>query len=187
MQTEAARNFILHKLEKELPPHLTYHNVAHTKSVFIHAKELALAEDIDGEALDLLLTAALFHDTGFLEIYQGHEAVSCRIARDILGNFAYTPEQIDKICGIIMATHMPQQPQTLSERIICDADLYYLGTDDYWITAEALYQELQHRGGHKSRKEWMEEQSSFLRRHRYFTPAAVEKLSSKQQNNLESL
>lgn len=190
MQTEAARTFILHKLENELLPYLTYHNRAHTESVFIHAGELARASEIgkiEGEDLDILLTAALFHDTGFLRTYQGHEEASCVIARESLRDFGYTTEQTEKVCRLIMATRMPQRPQTHSQEIICDADLYYLGTGDYGAIAESLYQELLHTGVCKSREEWAEEQIIFLQTHRYWTATAIERLAKKQQKNLESL
>jgi predicted metal-dependent HD superfamily phosphohydrolase len=102
-------------------------------------------------------------------------------------DFDYTPEQIDQVCRIIMATRMPQKPRTHLEEIICDADLYYLGTGDYRAIAESLYEELQHAGVYKSREEWVEEQQVFLRAHRYFSPAAIKTLFAGQQQNLLSV
>jgi uncharacterized membrane-anchored protein YitT (DUF2179 family)/HD superfamily phosphodiesterase len=187
MRTEAAEVFIIHKLEKELPHYLTYHNVQHTKNVIRYAKELAVAEAIGGEDMDILLTAAAFHDTGFIETYSNHEEASCTIARNTLKNFGYTAEQTEHVCRLILATCMPQQPQTRLEEIICDADLYYIGTSQYVQGAEALYHELQHTGIRKSRKEWMEEQRAFLITHRYFTDTANTKLAGRQQQNLDAL
>jgi len=187
MQTEAVEILILNKLEKELPHHLTYHSLQHTKNVLRHARELAASEGVTGEDLDILLTAAVFHDTGFIETYQGHEEVSCQTARKILPAHSYTEEQIEKVCEVIMATKMPQQPTTQLGRIICDADLYYLGTANYVAGSEALYHELQHMGATTSRKEWMEKQSSFLTDHQYFTASARARLDDKKKQNFEAL
>ncbi len=187
MQTEAVEILILNKLEKELPHHLTYHNLQHTKNVVRYARELATSEGVTVEELDILLTAAVFHDTGFIETYQGHEEVSCETARKILPAYNYSAEQIDKVCEVIMATKMPQQPTTQLGRIICDADLYYLGTTNYVAGSEALYHELQHMGATTSRKEWMDRQSSFLTEHKYFTASARGRLDEKKQQNFEAL
>ena len=187
MQTEAVELLIFNRLEKELPHHLTYHNLQHTKNVLRYAKELALGEGVTGEDLTILSTAAILHDTGFIETYQNHEAASCGIARKTLPAYGYTDAQIDRVCQVIMATKMPQAPQTKLGEIICDADLYYLGTPQYVAGSEALYHELQHTGATKSRKEWMGMQSAFLSSHRYFTATAREKLDDKKKRNFEAL
>ena len=45
-----------------------------------------------------------------------------------------------------MATKMPQAPQNKLQQIICDADLYYLGTDTYLSKSNKLYKELHESG-----------------------------------------
>src|SRR6202453_4851548 len=98
MEFEKAKAFILDKLERELPEDLAYHNIAHTRDVYSAAETLARMEKIAGEDLTLLLTAVLFHDSGFLETPKEHEQISCRIAREYLPRYDYTPEQIERIC-----------------------------------------------------------------------------------------
>jgi uncharacterized membrane-anchored protein YitT (DUF2179 family)/predicted metal-dependent HD superfamily phosphohydrolase len=187
MQFDKAQRFILDKLTKELPSYLSYHNVQHTKEVTRYAEELASAENIVGDDLILLRTAALFHDSGFLEAYQGHEEISCSIAETFLPHYDYSTEQIQQISKIIMATRIPQTPENKLGEILCDADLYYLGTDNYTAGAENLYQELYSVGLIKSREEWKHEQISFLHSHHYFTNIANENLSPLQHQNLLSL
>ena len=85
-------------------------------------KELAREENVEGHDLVLLKTAACYHDSGFMVKGKGHEKESCKIVREILPGFKYTPVDIEINCGIIMATMIPQQPHTHLERIICDAD-----------------------------------------------------------------
>jgi uncharacterized membrane-anchored protein YitT (DUF2179 family)/HD superfamily phosphodiesterase len=184
MQVAAAGAFIIDKLARELPAHLSYHNVDHTKAVLKHTLELAAAEDVTGEDLDLLSTAAVFHDAGFLEKYAGHEEVSCNLAREYLPQFEYTDEQINTICEMIMATKVPQSPKSLLAEILCDADLYYLGTDDYAVMAEKLYQEFLKEGVATSKMEWQRQQINFIESHEYFTDTAGTMLSGKMEKNL---
>lgn len=184
MQVEAAASFILDKLKKELPSYLSYHNVEHTQKVLKHALEIATEENITGEELDILCTAALFHDAGFIEKYTGHEEVSCRIAKEYLPQFDYSEKEIDEICELIMATKLPQTPKNRLAEILCDADLYYLGTDDYSFIAEKLYPEFLKHGFAKDKMDWQRHQITFLEAHQYFTEIAREQLAGKQKKNL---
>lgn len=184
MQVEAAGSFIIDKLEKELPAYLVYHNVGHTQQVLKHALALAAAEGITGKELDLLCTAALFHDAGFIEKYTGHEEVSCHIAQEHLPQFGYTPAEIKAICELIMATKIPQTPKSYLAKILCDADLYYLGTDDYGVMTEKLYPEFLKQGFAKNKMEWQRQQIAFLESHQYFTTTAREQLTGMQKKNL---
>ena len=143
MRFEEVRFFLLTKLQNELPANLSYHNVQHTRDVMAASEELASLENILGEELLILKTAALFHDSGYLTAYEGHEDNSCKLAKSILPDFGYTSENIGEVCLLIKATQLPQLPLNKSARILCDADLYYLGTADYKENAENLYQEMQ--------------------------------------------
>jgi uncharacterized membrane-anchored protein YitT (DUF2179 family)/predicted metal-dependent HD superfamily phosphohydrolase len=187
MQLEDVCSFILQKLEKELPNYLSYHNAQHTTDVIQYAKDLASSENISDSEVNLLITAAIFHDAGFLETYSGHEQVSCSMAEKFLPQFGYTNEDINLVCLLIMATRLPQKPKSKLAQILCDADLYYLGTDSYKSKAENLYLELHSVGLVRTREEWMEQQVKFLRVHRYFTDEARQKLSLIQLQNLQSL
>ncbi|HVZ96238.1 MAG TPA: YitT family protein [Chitinophagaceae bacterium] len=187
MQVEKLKDFIFKKLEQELAPHLAYHNAAHTRSVFNHTKELAAAEKINGESRQLLLTAALLHDAGFLKAYDDHEEASCEIAADILPDFGYTHEQIEKVAEIIMATKLPQQPKSKLGEILCDADLYYIGTNRYTTTAQKLYHELQNKGIFHNKNEWTQKQVEFIKSHKFYTHTARQKLDKKKQENLRML
>ncbi|MEZ4827041.1 MAG: HD domain-containing protein [Bacteroidia bacterium] len=131
------------KLKDELPESLTYHGIHHTMDVLDAAVEIGESEGIQGEELILLKTAALYHDSGFTKTYQGHEAEGCDIAKEYLPRFGYSSEQIEKICGMIMATRIPQTPCNLLEKILCDADLYYLGRNDFYPVGNSLFQEFQ--------------------------------------------
>lgn len=173
MQFQDAKTYISKRLRKELPKHLSYHSTAHVKDVYDSARRIAKAEGIQGEDLTLLLTAAMYHDCGFMIQPKDHERISCEIAREALPLFSYTGEQIRRICGMIEATRVPQEPRNHLEQIICDADLDYLGRDDFWTIGDKLFLELQVYGIIRNEREWDALQVRFLEGHHYFTPTAI--------------
>ncbi|MBV9988327.1 MAG: YitT family protein [Chitinophagaceae bacterium] len=184
MQPAAAQAFILDKLTHGLSASLYYHNVTHTERVMQHAALLAEAEGITGTDRDILLTAAAFHDAGFLEKHAGHEEVSCRLARECLPGFGFGENEISRICDLIMATKLPQTVSDRLSAILCDADLYYLGTDDYGKMADLLYREFLLADIVKNKMQWQRQQIDFLKAHQYFTKTAQQQLAAKQEKNL---
>lgn len=187
MQYEKAKTFILDKLQHELPQHLSYHSVGHVQDVCQAATEIARQEGIAGEDLTLLLTAALFHDSGFLFGAAEHEKKSCELVRQYLPGLDYTSEQIEKICGMIMATRIPQTPHNLLEEVLADADLDYLGRDDFFVIGDRLYEELAMYGIVNDRKDWNELQIRFLENHHYFTETAIQSRKAKKEEHLQSI
>ncbi len=153
MQFKRAGKFILNKLRNELPAHLSYHGIDHTLDVYSAAERIAKEKGISNYERKLLLTAALFHDTGFIKKRELHEVESCNFARQYLPLYGYKVAEIELICGMIMATRIPQSPKTYLEEIICDADLDYLGRDDFFRTGNKLFEELKFEGLIKNEKE----------------------------------
>jgi uncharacterized protein len=154
MELVKVKKFLLAKLKKELPRSLSYHSTEHTKDVYNSARLLARMENIKGEDLTLLLTATLFHDSGFLWQPYEHEQISCEIAMKYLPEYDYSPDQIERICGMIKATKIPQDPHNKLEELICDADLDYLGREDFLKIGNWLYKELCMYGILESEDEW---------------------------------
>ncbi|MCQ2252327.1 MAG: HD domain-containing protein [Bacteroidales bacterium] len=167
------QEYMLDKLEKELPSFLHYHNFKHTIDVVNQAELIGLGEGVDDEAILLLKTAALFHDSGHIVGYENHEYYGTQIAREILPKWKYTPEHIEKICSLIMATKLPPNPQNLLEKVMCDADLDYLGRSDFIPISNSLYDELIDQGKNIDLFSWNKNQVKFLTNHQYFTNTAL--------------
>jgi uncharacterized protein len=138
------------------------------------AQDLTKREGITGDTLQLVSTAALFHDSGFLEGHDNHEERSCHLARTYLPQYEYTDEQVEAVCKLIMVTKLPQRPSNTLERILCDADLAYLGSNHYDERAEALYNEMKAVGLISDRKEWQQLQLRFLKAHQFYTQTALQ-------------
>lgn len=164
-----AEQYILEQLEKGLKDNYTYHGIHHTIDVRDAVERIATAEKVSDEEMFILKTAALFHDAGFLQQYDNNEPIGAEKAKNLLPEFGYNDAQIRLISSLIMATSIPQIANTHLEKIICDADLDYLGRDDFDSISDTLMNELITEGKIKSRKEWDAIQVKFLSKHKYFT------------------
>ncbi len=166
------QELILDRLEKELSEHLYYHNVKHTIDVINQVELIGYGEGVDDEAILFLKTAALFHDAGHIVGYNNHEYYGCQLANEYLPKFGYKQEEIEKIEDLIMATKIPPEPQNLMEKIMCDADLDYLGRSDFIPVSNTLYKELKAQNKINDWNEWNKLQLSFISKHQYFTETA---------------
>lgn len=187
MEFQLAKDFILEKLKQELPPTLSYHSLHHVLDVYHSAEEICKAEQVGEHDTLLVLTAALFHDSGFTVRAKGHEQIGCDIAREYLPKFGYQEHDIDKICGMIMATKIPQTPYNHLEEILADSDLDYLGRDDFFTIGETLFEELKQIGFFLSEQDWNQLQIKFLESHHYFTKFAQEHRQTKKNIYLKKL
>ena len=187
MQYDRLHSFVISKLENELASHITYHNVHHTEIVIENATHLGEKENLNEHDLTLLKTAALLHDVGFLENHLNHEVLGCEFAKKNLPAFGYSPQEIEAICEMIMATKLPQTPKNHLSKILCDADLFYLGGEKYDFFANRLFNELKENGIIKSKEDWHKRQIDFLNTHHYFTKTAKQEREVKKQENKTKL
>jgi predicted metal-dependent HD superfamily phosphohydrolase len=179
---------ILLRLEQGLSKTLYYHSLHHTLDILRHAERIAMEEKVyDKEDLFLLKVACLYHDSGFLLTYKGHEDVACKLVKKELPGFKLSQEQIDIICKLIIATKIPQNPKTRLEQIICDADLDYLGRSDFFEISNKLFLELKERGFVAGETEWNIIQINFFKQHRYFTLTNKALRAPVKQSHLEMI
>ncbi len=181
------QEIILDKLEKELPDYLFYHNVKHTVDVVTEVELIGWAEGCTDEEILILKTAALFHDAGHTIEYDNHEHHGTVLAREMLPNYNYTREQIDRICEIIMSTRMPPKPKNLLESIICDSDLDYLGRSDFIPVSNTLYEELKEQNKIGALNDWNKLQVKFISGHQYFTKTARSLREVNKQKQIERI
>ncbi len=188
MNFESAKKFILDKLKKELKPNLYYHDVSHTLDVYQSIVRIAGLEQINGDDLILLKTAALYHDCGMLKAYNGHEEAGCEIATEYLPGFGYNENEIEQINKMIIATKLPQNASDHLEQIICDADLDYLGREDFFMISHRLKLEWNLQEFNiTTLKEWYKLQVDFLGNHQFFTKAAIETRDAGKLKNLNEI
>jgi predicted metal-dependent HD superfamily phosphohydrolase len=182
-----AEKHIMKVLSKGLSEKLHYHSIHHTKDVVKAVERLALMEGVTDEGLFLLKSAASYHDAGFVEKYEKNEPIGARMAEEILPKFGYTDQHISTIKELIFVTQIPHQPKNKLEEIICDADLDYLGREDFHEIADRLRVELREYGKIDSDRKWDEIQVQFLSAHTYFTQSAIGMRKALKLKHLEEI
>jgi class 3 adenylate cyclase/ligand-binding sensor domain-containing protein len=182
-----AERFIHTMLAKKLPKNLHYHSIWHTKDVTAASERLALMEGIEDEGLFLLKSAASYHDAGFIETYDNNESIGIQMAHDHLPKFGYSEQQIKRIEALIYATIFPHNPTNHLEEILCDADLDYLGRDDFWDISDKLRRELKEHGRINSDRKWDQIQVSFFQKHKYFTKSSIQLRQEKKDQHLKEI
>ncbi len=178
-------NKVISNLEQNLPSWLHYHCPEHTKHVVEKVIYIAKKEGIGEQELFLLKIAALYHDIGFIITREKHEELSCVIATQELKDFGLKLEEIEQICEMMKATEIPQKPTSHLASILADADLEYLGTDDFLKWSERLYLELLHYQPDLSENKWNEIQYNFMSKHNYHTTYCKQNREPKKLENLK--
>ncbi|MDX1427957.1 MAG: DUF5706 domain-containing protein [Salegentibacter mishustinae] len=186
---EKADDFVLNLFKEKLPNTYIYHNYKHTQRVVKSTKELISKSEINVKQEEALLLAAWLHDTGYTRTFNGHEEESVNIARDFLKQHNATPELIEDVVKNIKATKFDSVPETISEKIIKDADSSHFAKDYFEETSELLRQELElHNIKNFTTAEWIQENiRMFTEEHRFYTDYAIEEWGPAKEENLLEL
>jgi adenylate cyclase len=179
--------FMISKMEKELPQNLYYHGVHHTLDVIASVQRIAREENISDDEHLILNTAALFHDSGYIFMYHNNEELAIKMARKIMPDFGYTPNQIHIISGIIRTTKVRNKPKTHLQMIMNDADYDYLGRKDYFKVAATLHKELLGQGMKLTKTDWIKMQIRFLEKHQYYTDWSKKNRQNQKLANMAKL
>ena len=184
----AAAEWVRGRLETELPAHLTYHCAAHTIDDVVPAAErLADAEELPVRDRTVLITAAWFHDMGYIVQSEGHEYIGIAFAEGKLPDLGYGPGDVDAVAGLIRATQLPQRPENHLAGLLADADLDVLGRDDFFDSNDALRRELAAGRPDDGDAAWLDDQIMFLTQHRYHTATARGLRDRTKAHNLATL
>lgn len=175
-------------LEKSRCKSLPFHSIEHTRDVYNYSKTIAQYEEVFGPELEPVLIAALFHDTGMAETYADHEEQSVVYAQEYLKKIDYPENKIQVVTDCILATKMPQRPKTTAEKIICDADLYHLGIEEYIFRNERLRAEWEEFFNRKYTDEvWYAMNMDFLENQKYHTWFGKTVLNNRKDLNYKLL
>ena len=184
--------YIRELFKDELPAGIKYHDAEHTlhptRGVVAVANRIALAENISEHDRELLLAAAYFHDTGYIREYDKNEPIAARMAGRILKLIGYKPAEIKKVQKMILATDLARKPQSLVEKILCDADLDHLGRDDFFKRDGKLRKGRSARGIDVSDEaKWYRGTLDLITNHKYYTASQIKLREEKKQKNIEQL
>ena len=111
---------------------LHFHNRAHVQELLDATRKIAAYYKLNDRWFFIVCAAACFRDTGYLIARnESHEQKSAELAQSFLSGLEVSPEDITEIRQCILATKMPQHPESVAEKILCDADNFFLGTSDF--------------------------------------------------------
>jgi predicted metal-dependent HD superfamily phosphohydrolase len=176
----------------ELPDGIKYHDANHTlhptKGVAAVANRIAIAENISEHDRELLITAAYFHDTGYIREYDKNEPIAARMAGRILKLIGYMPTEIEKIQNMILSTDLAHEPKTHVEKILCDADLDHLGRKDFLELDGKLREGRRARGVDVSDdKKWYKGTLDLIKNHKFYTESQKKLREKEKQKNIQTL
>jgi predicted metal-dependent HD superfamily phosphohydrolase len=186
---EQAQHYVRNYFDHHVNEKLVYHNLKHTERVVEAATEISQHYQLGDADFFTVTVAAWFHDIGYLSgDSKGHEERGARMAQAYLQGTGVEKAVIEAVCRCIVATQLPQRAVGLTEQIVCDADLYHLGTDEFGDLNKLMRKEAEAVKGRKiSKDEWRRTTIRFLADHQYYTDYCRLLLNEKQLENLNNL
>jgi predicted metal-dependent HD superfamily phosphohydrolase len=181
-------DYVLNYFKTHNTDKFIYHNKKHTEDVARAVTQIANHYQLNDRDFFCVSAAAWFHDLGYMVSTQNHEEHGIAIARAFLIEHAADAGDIKTVEACIAATKMPQAPVSLLDKIICDADLFHLGTEDFAKKDQQMLEEydvLNH--AELSKLAWRQKSIKFLEAHQYHTDYCRLLLNSQKQKNLEEL
>ena len=186
---EQAKDFVEKLFKDKLSSSYTYHNLKHTTDVVSAVNKLSDSQNIVSSDKEILLVAAWFHDTGYINGCCNHEESSAAIATNFLTEYKQSADYIAKVADLIRSTTYGYLPKTASEKIIKDADYYHLSTEEYATSCNALRIEWENLNQKTySDADWVAENIDFLsNKHQYYTNFALENWQVLKEKNIKRL
>jgi predicted metal-dependent HD superfamily phosphohydrolase len=186
---EQAQHYVKSYFDKNVNEKLIYHNIKHTEMVVEAAKDIGQHYQLNDADFFTVVVAAWFHDIGYLTgDPTGHEERGAKMAQSYLEGTGVERGVIEAVSRCIIATKLPQRAVGLTEQIVCDADLYHLGTDAFGDRNKLMRKEAEALQDKKiSKDEWRKTTIRFLEGHQYYTDYCRLLLNEQQQENLKKL
>lgn len=183
------RQYVLHLLKTSLPEEMIYHSIGRTLKIDKIVKEYGNLEALPKRDILILRTAALYHDIGYIVDFKENEQYAVLMAQNTLPNYGYSPEDIDKVCQLIWITTRKNTPNSLLEKLICDANSDYIGRSDYHVVAKTLRKELALINTiDMTDLEWIDYQLNYLQyEHRYYSDLAKNIREKGKNKRIEEL
>lgn len=184
-----AQEYVTDLFQRKVDQHFTYHNLEHVQQVVAGAEEMAGYYKLSDSDRLVLLLSAWFHDAGFSSgRAEDHEKESVRLATEFLQEQNVDADIIQRVSSCIRATRMPQSPLSQVEKLMCDADLFHLGSDDFKKRSDRLKKEQEYYLRKEiPNREWRQRNIEFLESHEYFSDYAQQHREPKKQEWIKLL
>ncbi len=184
---EKVKDYVRGIFTEKFSEKIYYHNIDHTLDVVAATEIIGRECDLSPDDLEKVMIAAWFHDIGYYLGQKNHEEASADIASDFLKKEGVKDQAIEQIRNCILATKIPQSPKNQLEKILCDADLYHLSTNDFLEKTELLWREYSMSDPELIMENWLNVSRDFVSKHAYHTPYGKEILQPALTRNLKLL
>ncbi len=164
-----------------------YHNQSLTKSVMGIVKRMADHYHLDDRSFFIINAAAGFLYTGyFISGINTPLEKSAEKASAILQLIGVSENDMDAVKSCILTTANPEMPHLLEEKILCDADAYYLGTSSFRSKNKLMRKEREALTGEKmDGNAWRLATIALLEKHQYHTDYCHLLLDKTKADNLQ--
>ena len=185
---QRASDYVYTLFKEKLPETFVYHTYAHTRQVAETARKIAKEMKLGEEGVEVVTLAGWLQDTGYTEIYMGHEDFSKRIAEKFLRDNQYPDEKIHLILGCIEATKIVVRPRNALEEIVCDAEGSIVGKKSFFDASTLLRIEWEKALGQTfTNEDWDKQERDLLSGHMFFTKYAGREFGDQQIENLRTI
>lgn len=183
--SQSVATYVKEFFNRQGKPELLYHNIQHTEDVVAAAYKIGNHYLLEAADFFVIITAAWFHDTGYYINLLQHEVSGAELAAAYLAEQDVSAEVIAQVQGCILATRMPQSPKNELEAMVCDADLFHLGTADFKEKNKCMRNEFsQLKGIPISKQQWRLSTLVFLEGHHYHTDYVKMLLEDKKNEHI---
>lgn len=189
IQSEKFESWVRELFADKQKKDVCYHTIEHTIFIVEKVREIGEFYKLSDQDHEDLFFIAWLHDVGYLDgKAAGHEDRGAELAQTWLSKLGVPQNRIEKIKKGILVTKLPQTPQDLFESIICDADMYHLGTENFYKQTLLLKCELEKNGAGKINKiDWLRNSKEFVEKHQYHTTYGQQYLEPVKRVNLKYL
>lgn len=174
----------------------SYHPYEHTAEIVVpYAMTIGVMEGMESSALTRLCIAGWFHDEGYTRRYVGNEPFGAESAMRFMrdSDFGFLERDIQETGAAILGTSMKEEPRSLTERALRDADLSPLGLSlsrFLFLNADLRKESLRfpesplHEAA-QDKTEWDKVQLAFMENHNWFTESAAALFGPNKDRNME--
>jgi len=165
-----------------------FHNLDHTRDVVNAVQVVGQHANLSADEMESALIAAWLHDVGYEQGSKNHERASAKKAQELLETLGAPQHKIAEVTDAILATHMPQHPRTKVSKVLCDADLFHLATEQCQQKSNMLKAEREALGTSEiSNEDWTNSTIDFMENHAYHTSYGQTVLEERKRKNIKKL
>ncbi|MEP7228852.1 MAG: Pycsar system effector family protein [Ginsengibacter sp.] len=183
-----AEAFVSKYMRKHDNQKLLFHNLAQTQNILLVASEIAAYYSLNEKDLFIVKATGWFLYAGYYKDFLLPEETGSNMAEEFFKSSGLENDTIGSIKKCILATKPGAAPETLSEEIICDANSFYFGTENF-----SGYNKLRRKEYgllnkmEVNKNEWTRNTIQMLEAHKYYTDYCESRLNTAKQKNLDKL